>query len=59
LAKLWAAIPSVPEEKRARRVLREAGFGDIALKPHRFDLDIALRRWRIQSPAGVGDIGAS
>jgi hypothetical protein len=27
-----------------RRVLREAGFGDIALKPHQFDLYIALGR---------------
>jgi SAM-dependent methyltransferase len=35
---------SFADEKRVRRVLREAGYDDIALKPHEFDLDIALGR---------------
>jgi hypothetical protein len=29
---------------RVRRILREAGYDDIALTPHEFDLDIALGR---------------
>jgi SAM-dependent methyltransferase len=33
---------SFADEKRVRRILREAGYDDIALKPHEFDLDIAL-----------------
>ena len=32
------------DEARVRRVLREAGFADIALTPHDFDLDIATGR---------------
>jgi hypothetical protein len=35
---------SFADEKRVRRILGEAGFDDIALKPHEFDLDIALGR---------------
>jgi SAM-dependent methyltransferase len=35
---------SFADEKRVRRVLREAGYDGIALKPHEFDLDIALGR---------------
>jgi SAM-dependent methyltransferase len=35
---------SFADEKRVRRVLREAGYEDIALKQHEFDLDIALGR---------------
>jgi SAM-dependent methyltransferase len=35
---------SFADEKRVRRVLCEAGYDDIALKPHEFDLDIALGR---------------
>jgi hypothetical protein len=35
---------SFADEKRVRRILREAGYDDIALKPNEFDLDIALGR---------------
>jgi SAM-dependent methyltransferase len=35
---------SFADEKRVRRVLREAGYDDIEVEPHQFDLDIALGR---------------
>jgi len=35
---------SFADEKRVRRILREAGYDDIALHPYEFDLDIALGR---------------
>jgi SAM-dependent methyltransferase len=35
---------SFADEKRVRRILHEAGYDDIELKPHEFDLDIALGR---------------
>ena len=35
---------SFADEKRVRRVFREAGYDDIALDPHEFEFDIALGR---------------
>src|SRR6516165_29814 len=35
---------SFADEKRVRRILHEAGYDDIELKPNEFDLDIALGR---------------